>query len=206
MLNTLFGIYLSDKFGAISDRIMWLESVDASGTSELTLTDAINGAALKNNLATYDYVATKYTTYTANGIVLIELKPDSESINQLKTYSLTQKTESPLIPPKLIQVDISLKLTNQTANPDDVTVILDILKIPQGKLPQLVDLVETMLIAPDNIDIQTLAIEKFVIRTNQLLEALITASDGTVPPPLTEEQYRTLVTTPTKKDQVCKRI
>lgn len=199
MLNTLFGIYISDKFGAKSDRIMWLESVDGSGTSELTLTNAINGAALKNDLATYDYIATKYTTYTASGIVQIELKPDAESINQLKTYSLTQKTEAPLIPPKLIQTDISLKLTNQTANPDDVTVILDILKIPQGKLPQIVDLVNSMAIAPDNIDIQTLAIEKYIIRTNQLLEALITASGGTSPP-------TTEFTPEAKSAPSCKRI
>lgn len=203
MLNTIFGIYISNKFGAKSDRIMWIESVDASGTSTLTLTNAIGGDALKKDLATYDYIATKYTTYTINGIVQVELKPDAESLNQLKTYALTQKTESPLIPPKLIQADISLTLTNQTANPDDVVVILDILKIPQTKTPQLIDLVEAMAIAPDHIDIQTLAIEKYLIQTNKLLEALITANNGTLPPPIDSS---TIPTVATKSIQTCKRI
>ncbi len=214
MLNTLFGIYLSDKFGAISGRIQWIESVDASDTSELTLTNAFDGAKLKADLVNYDYIATKYTTWTSNGIVQIELKPDAESINQLKTYSLTQKTESPLIPPKLIQTDISLKLTNQTANPDDVIIILDILKIPQGKIPQLIDMIEIMSIAPDNIDIQTLAIERYLIQanmilvhTNKLLEALIIASGGKVPPPIELPLLLDPINIPTtKKDQACKRI
>ncbi len=199
MLNTLFGIYISDKFGAKSGRIQWVESVDANGTSNLTITEAIDGAKLKADLMSLNYIATKYTVWTTNGIVQIELSPDAESTNQLKTYALTQKTEAPIIPPKLIQTDITLKLTNQEAIPDDVTVILDILKIPQDKIPQLIDMTEAMMIAPDNIDIQTLAIEKYLIRTNQLLEALITANNGIIPSP-TEH------ISPIKQQAVCKRI
>lgn len=170
MLNTLHSIYLADKYNIVSDRILWAETVSANDTSNVDLEDAINGSSLKSDLSTLDYFVTKYTMWTSNGIIQVDIKPDDESNKKLRTYALTQKTEAPFIPIKYVQADITLSLTNNQSISDDIFVVLDIFKIPQTKVAELIDIAKSLVVSPDHIDIQTLGIEKYLIHTNELLK------------------------------------
>lgn len=181
MFNTLIGVFLTDKFKLISDRIVWTESVGASGTSSVTLVNAIDGAAQNASLVNYDFFLTKYTVWTQNGIVQVEFKPDDEALNKVKTYAFTQKTEAPFLPTKLVQAGITINLTNQTAIDDDVFIVVDYFKIPQDKTAEFMELANSIMVAPQNIDIQTLGIEKFLTQTNALLKAILIQQGGTVP-------------------------
>lgn len=181
MFDTLLGLHIAEKFKVRSDRIVWMESVPANDTSKIAISNAINGVKLKNDLGSLDYILTKYAMWTYNGIMQVDIKPDSESVSELITYALTEKTESVFVPPKTALVDIEIELTNNQAIADDVVIVIDILKIPQSQRPLLMDFVEAQAIALENIDIQTLGIEKFLTYTNLLLEELIRVNGGTLP-------------------------
>lgn len=201
MLNTLFGIYISDKYNAKSDIALWSKSIDASGVLDLNLNDAINGAALKSDLASLDYFITNYTMWTQNSIVQVEIKPDNESSHKIKTYALSQRISAPLIPPKYVQTDIAITLTETQGIADEVIIVLDIIKIPQTNTAKLIDLAKSLALSPDNIDIQTLGIQKQLIYTNKLLEALLTSQNVQLPSIPTYEEVGVKAAEP-----VCKRI
>lgn len=181
MLNEIIGMYLSDKYKILTDRITFAQSIDASDTTTFSLTDANNGVKLKADLATNNYFATKYTIWSQNGILDVTIKPDDESINQTKILAFTKQTESPFIPPKYIEADLTLSVTNNQVIEDDLFLIIEILKVPQGKVNELIDIGKVLCTAPDNIDIQTLGIEKYIIYSNELLKALLLANGGELP-------------------------
>lgn len=183
MLNTLYGMYLVDKYSIKSDIILWTKSITANGTLNLTLNDAINGSSLKSDLSSLDYYITNYSMWTQNGIVQVEVMPDNESANKIKTYALTQKLEAPLLPPKYVQTDIALTLTETQGIPDEVTIVFNILKVTHSNASKMIDVVKSLVISPENTDIQTLAIQKQLIYTNKLLEALLISQGVKLPSP-----------------------
>ena len=181
MFDALFGMYIAEEFKVRSDRIVWMETIPANESTEITVVDAINGAKLKGDLDSFDYILTKYALWSYNGIIQVDIRPDSESEHEIVTYALTKKTDSMFVPPKLALVDIQVELTNSQPISDDVAIVIDILKVPQTQRPHMMDFIETQSMALGNIDIQTLGIEKFLTYTNLLLEELVRASGGTVP-------------------------
>ena len=181
MLNELVGMYLADKYSISTDRILFTLSIDANDTSSFTILDATNGTKLKSDLATQNYFITKYSIWSQNGILDVTIKPDNESIDQLKTWAFTKMTEAPIIPPKTILTDLSIEVTNSQTIDDDLFLALEIFKVAQDKIPELLNIGKILCTSLDNIDIQTLGIEKYLIYTNVLLKALITASGGTLP-------------------------
>ena len=181
MLNEIVGLYLADKYNIMTDRILFTETIAANDTTTLSITNATNGAKLKSDLYNLDYFITKYSIWSQNGILDVTIKPDNESTNQLKTQALTQKTEASVIPLKHIRTDLTIEVTNNQAIDDDLFLALEIFKIPQNKVNELIDIGKILCSALDNIDIQTLAIEKYLIYNNELLKALILASGGTIP-------------------------
>lgn len=178
MLNNLIGLYLIDTFDVKSDRIVFSETVGASASVSKTLANALNGAAVTAELNTYDYFLTKYTTWTSKGLMQIEIKPDNESINKIKTLSFTQKIESILQPIKYVQTDITVNLDNQIALENDVYIIIDLFKIPQTNTPKLYDFVDLLVNAIPNIDIQTLGIQKLLSNSNLLLKSILISDGG----------------------------
>ncbi len=200
MINELIGMYLSDKYSILTDRIVFALSIDANKTTSFTLTDATNGLKLKNDLVNLDYFLTKYAIWSQNGILDVSIKPDNEATNQIKTFAFTQKTESPITPAKYVQTDLSIELTNDQDISDDLLLVIDIFKIPSTNVPELINIGKAFCISPDDIDIQTLAIEKYIIYTNELLKALILANGGTVP----EVPSRSIIETP-ESVGVCRR-
>jgi hypothetical protein len=181
MLNEIMGMYLSDKYGITTDRILFTVSVYANDTATYAISDATNGSKLKADLYYLDYFITKYSIWSQNGILDVTIKPDNEAINQLKTQAFTQKTEAQIVPLKHIRTDLTIEVTNSQAIDDDLYLALEIFKIPQDKVSKLVDIGYMLCVSLDNIDIQTLAIEKYVIYSNELLKALILANGGTIP-------------------------
>ncbi len=181
MLNEIVGLYLADKYSIITDRILFTETIAANDTTTLSIADATNGAKLKSDLYNLDYFITKYSIWSQNGIIDVTIKPDDEATNQLKTQALTQKTEASVIPPKHIRTDLTIEATNNQGIDDDLLLALEIFKIPQNRVPDLIDIGKVLCVSLDNIDIQTLAIEKYLIYNNELLKALILAGGGTVP-------------------------
>jgi len=195
MLNNIVGMYLSDKYGITTDQILFTVSITANDSHTFTISEAVNGAKLKSDLSSFDYLATKYSIWSQNGMLDVTIKPDNESVNQLKTVAFTQKTEAPIVPPKQIRTDLAIYVTNSQDIDDDLFLAIEIFRIPQGKVPELMDTGGILFNALDNIDIQTLAIEKYIIYSNELtktiidtnlgiielLKALIIANGGTVP-------------------------
>lgn len=181
MLSTLFGLHIAEKFKARSDRIVFMVSVPAEDSLSITMVDAVDGARLKDELGDLDFVIMKYALWSQSGMVEVDIKPDSEATNEVVTYALTEKTESTVTPPGLVLVDVEIELTNNQSVSDDVYIVFDILKVPQTQRPRMMDYIDAQSVALENIDIQTLGIEKFLTYTNLLLEELIRASGGTVP-------------------------
>lgn len=181
MLNEIVGLYLADKYNIITDRILFTETISANDTSTLSIADATNGAKLKSDLYNLDYFITKYSIWSQNGILDVTIKPDNEATNQLKTQALTLKTEASVLPLKHIRTDLTIEITNNQGIDDDLFLALEIFKIPQNKVNELLDIGKVLCVSLDNIDIQTLAIEKYLIYNNELLKALILASGGTIP-------------------------
>lgn len=181
MLNEVVGMYLADKYSISTDRILFTLSIDANDTSTFTILDSTNGTKLKSDLATQNYFITKYSIWSQNGILDVTIKPDNESINQLKTWAFTKMTEAPIVPPKIILTDVSIEVTNSQPIDDDLFLALEIFKISQDKIPEIMNIGKILCTSLDNIDIQTLAIEKYLIYTNELLKALILAGGGTLP-------------------------
>jgi len=181
MLNTLFGLHIAEKFKARSARIVWMASVPANSTLDITMVDAVDGVKLKGELGDLDFVIMKYALWTQNGMIEVDIKPDNESTSEVVTYALTEKTESIFTPPQLVLVDVDIELTNNQAIPDDVFIVFDILKVPQTQRSLMMDYIDAQAVALENIDIQTLGIEKFLTYTNLLLEELIKAGDGVLP-------------------------
>ncbi len=181
MLEQFMQLQLADKYGIKSDRIVFTESIDGLSTKTIDLSSALNGAALKNNLVSLDYFLTKYAIWSQNGIVEVILKPDNETPRSINTYALTQKVEAPFVPLIHISTDLLVTLTNNLETSDDVYIIIDMWKLPQGNVPAISDLSNSMISAIGNIDIQTLGIEKFLTITNILLQAIVLANKGIMP-------------------------
>ncbi|MDO9354637.1 MAG: hypothetical protein Q7T55_13145 [Solirubrobacteraceae bacterium] len=181
MLNEIVGLYLADKYNITTDRILFTETIAANDTTTFSMTNAANGAKLKSDLYNLDYFITKYSIWSQNGILDVTIKPDDESVNQLKTQALTQKTEASVIPLKHIRTDLTIKVTNNQAIDDDLFLALEIFKIPQDKVHDITITGQMLCTSLDYIDIQTLAIEKYLIYTNELLKALIITGGGTLP-------------------------
>ena len=205
MLNELVGMYISNKYNILTDRILFTLSIDANDTSSFTLTDATNGLKLKNDLISFDYLLTKYTIWSQNGILDVAIKPDNESTNQLKTFAFTQKTEAQIIPAKYMQVDLAIEVTNSQEIEDDLFLAIEIFKVPQGKVQDLINTGKILCTALDNIDIQTLAIEKYLIYTNELLKALILANNGEIPGVPIEAGILPTAREPAPITKVCRR-
>ncbi len=207
MLNEVVGMYLADKYNISTDRILFTLSIDANDTSTFTILDATNGLKLKSDLATQNYFITKYSIWSQNGILEVTIKPDNESIDQLKTWAFTKMTESPIVPSKLILTDLSIEVTNSQPIDDDLFLALEIFKIAQDKAQELINIGKVLCTSPDNIDIQTLGIEKYLIYTNELLKALILAGGGTLPGDIS--QYITETPVPPRsapeKARACRR-
>jgi len=208
MLNEVIGMYLADKYNITTDRIVFTLSIDANDTSTFTILDATNGVKLKSDLTSLNYLITQYSIWSQNGILDVTIKPDNEAANQLKTWSFTKLTEANLIPPKLILTDITIEVTNSQAIEDDLFLTLEVFKIAQEKVPEIIDIGRVLCTALDNIDVQTLAIEKYLIYTNVLLKALIAASGGE--PPGDIGQYITdipkMPRSETEKTKACRRL
>ena len=207
MLNTVIGMYLADKYNISTDRILFTLSIDANDTSTFTILNATNGTKLKADLATQNYFITKYSIWSQNGILDVTIKPDNESSDQLKTWAFTKMTEAPIVPPKILLTDLSIEVTNSQPIDDDLFLALEIFKIAQDKIPELINIGKVLCTSPDNIDIQTLGIEKYLIYTNELLKALILASGGNLPADIS--QYVSEKPQPPRsapvKTQVCRR-
>ncbi len=181
MLNEIVGMHLADKYNIVTDRILFTETIYANDTSTLSIADAVNGAKLKADLYNLDYFITKYSVWSQNGILDVTIKPDNESTNQLKTQAFTQKTDASVLPLKHIRTDLVIEVINDQEIDDDLYLALEIFKIPQENVYKIIDIGMVLCTAFDHIDIQTLAIEKYLIYTNELLKALIIANNGTLP-------------------------
>ena len=205
MLNEIIGMYLSDKYSITTDRILFTETIAANDTTTFSIISAMNGAKLKSDLYNLDYFITKYSIWSQNGILDVTIKPDNEATNQLKTQAFTQKTEASVIPLKHIRTDLTIEVTNNQAIDDDLFLALEIFKIPQNKVNELIDIGKVLCISLDNIDIQTLAIEKYIIYSNELLKALILAGGGTIPEIPTELGVLTLSRESVPVTKVCRR-
>ncbi len=200
-------MYLVDKYSIRTDRILFALSIVSGGSSSFTINDATNGAKLKTDLTSYNYLITKYTIWSQNGILDVTIKPDNEALDQIKTLAFTKAIEAPVIPSKLILTDLIVDVTNNQSIDDDLVLSLDIYKVPQDKMSDLIDIGKVISTSLDNIDIQTLGIEKYLIYTNELLKALIVASGGKLPGDITQyvnESPADLRYSP-EKTKVCRR-
>lgn len=207
MLNEIVGLYLADKYNIMTDRILFTETISANDTSTFSIVDATNGAKLKADLYSLDYFITKYSIWSQNGILDVTIKPDDESTNQLKTQAFTQKTDASVLPLKHIRTDLTIEVTNNQGIDDDLFLALEIFKIPQNKVNELIDIGKILCTSLDNIDIQTFAIERYLIYTNKLLKALILANDGEIPDTPTSADALTTVKelAPAPFTQKCRR-
>lgn len=207
MINEIIGMYLADKYNITTDRILFTLSIVANNSSTFTILDATNGSKLKSDLASLNYLITKYSIWSQNGILDVTIKPDNEATNQLKTWAFTKLTEAQLIPPKMILTDLTIEVTNSQEIEDDLFLALEIFKVSQDKIPEIIDIGRVLTTAPDNIDIQTLAIEKYLIYTNELLKALILSSGGTLPPDISQfvSDIPKLPRSDPVKSKVCRR-
>lgn len=193
MINTLFGWYVGTKLKGKFITIQFEESLVADDADTLSLSDAIDGADLKNALDTDNFILFDVLSYADPGFVTMKVLPDNDPNKKFRIEATKNPTRIPIMPPKMAEVDLVLDYTNES-QPNDIYISFTAMRIPEDKLDDFTILSELIPTTLSDIDLQTLGIWKE-------LQNLVALQQGKAAP---------WVTTPTveakaDKKEFCKR-
>lgn len=181
MLNTLLGWHLFKQTNANFDTIVFEVSVGAGSSAtpksvKRTLSDSINGSNNVSRLIGGDnFFVTGIYSICEPGKVSIDILPDNNTSNKISILAFKPKS-IPMSIPKLLETGVSIDFFNSEAQSNDVTIVLEGFWIPEPQTAIFTDLAGTLFRTLNNIDNQTLQINRILIPmsrkidiTNQLL-------------------------------------
>lgn len=159
MIDTLFGWYIQEQLKGKFITITFEESLVADDAATLSLGDAEDGVALQNALDTDNFILFDAFSYADPGFVKALVLPDNDPIKKFRLEATKNPTRVPIMPPKLVEVDLVIDYTNES-QPNDLYISFTAMRIPEDKMDDLTLLSEVMPVGLQNIDIQTLGILK----------------------------------------------
>jgi len=101
------GWYVKEYLGGKFINVVFRHTLSPSTSGSLTLTNAVNGATIKNALGTQDLVLFDVFAY-ATSITAVEVLPDADQTERFTVDALPTGTRVPIMPPKLVEVDFRI--------------------------------------------------------------------------------------------------
>jgi len=120
MLNTLFGWYVNQYLNGKNINLVWRKTLIANATGSYSLTDAVNGAAIKGKLTSDDLLLLGCTSYSSASVVSIDIVPDNDGVRRFTVDALKNGSRIPFIPPMLAEDEVVLEYTNDAVANDFV--------------------------------------------------------------------------------------
>lgn len=157
MINTLFGWHVAQKFKAKFITVTFEESLTAGDSDTISLTDAVDGTALKAMLETDNFILLDVFSYADPGFVQIEVLPDNDSTKKFRIEATKNPGRVPIMPPKMAEVDLVLDYTNED-QPNDLYISFSAMRINQDKMPEFTLLAELLPESIERMDIELLSI------------------------------------------------
>lgn len=148
MMDILTGWHVAEKFKAKFITITFEQSLTAGESDTIPLTDAVDGATLKQILETDNFILFDVFSYADPGFVQVSVLPDSDSTKKFRIEATKNPARVPLMPPKMAEVDLVLDYTNED-QPNDLYISFSAMRINQDKLPEFTLLSELI---PESIE------------------------------------------------------
>ncbi len=139
MLNLLYGWYANQYLGARHINVVWRENLLANAAGTFSLTDAVDGTNIKNDLVIDDLLIYEVVSYASSGPVAIDIRPDDNGAEKFTVDAVQTFTRVPVVPPKLAESDIVLDYVND-AVVNDFVMNLSALEISRTNLIKLTEL------------------------------------------------------------------
>lgn len=178
MIDILTGWHIAEKFKAKFITVTFEQSLTAGGSDTIPLTDAVDGAALKQILETDNFILFDVFSYADPGFVQVEVLPDNDSTKKFRVEATKNPARVPLMPPKMAEVDLVLDYTNED-QPNDLYISFSAMRINQDKLPEFTLLSELIPESIERMDTELLNIR--MILDNLLAIELAANPDVVVP-------------------------
>ena len=178
MIDILTGWHIAEKFKAKFITVTFEQSLTASGSDTIPLTDAVDGAVLKQILETDNFILFDVFSYADPGFVQVEVLPDNDSTKKFRVEATKNPARVPLMPPKMAEVDLVLDYTNED-QPNDLYISFSAMRINQDKLPEFTLLSELIPESIERMDTELLNIR--MILDNLLAIELAANPDAIVP-------------------------
>lgn len=180
MIDTLFGWYIQENLKGKFITVTFEESLAASDAGTLSIGDAEDGAALLNNLDSDNFILLDVFSYADPGFVKVLVLPDNDPLKKFRCEATKNPTRVPIMPPKLVEVDLVIDYTNES-QPNDLYISFTAMRIPEDKMDDFTLLSETIPESLQHIDIQTLGILKELQNANALQQQKPTVWDVKIP-------------------------
>lgn len=174
MIDTLFGWYISEQLKGKFITVTYEESIVADDSATLSVADAVDGESLSKYLETDNFILFDVLAYADPGFVKVNAIPDNDTLKQFRLEATKNPVRVPIMPPKMVEVDLILDYTNES-QPNDLYISFAAMRIPEDKMDDFTMLSELIPTSIHNIDIQTLQI-------GQLLQNQMATDAGTAPP------------------------
>jgi len=180
MLDALLGWSLNQQLGVEFGNIRFKETILASDTSSISLTDEVDASILnsKTAMTAKDFLIIGVYSYVTPGNVTCRVLPDNETIRQFY-LNAEEPRHTPIQPPRLCQVDLVVDLTNNDAVPNTVYLDFSVAWFSQNKLSDVTDVANLFTDALVNIDEQTYTSTLLLIDIRDLLGQLVILQGGT---------------------------
>ena len=139
MLNLLYGWYANQYLGARHINTVWRESLIANASGTFSLTDAVDGAAIKADLVVDDLLVYEVFTYADSTTCAIDFRPDDNGAEKFTVDATQTPTRVPITPPKLVEADLVLDYVNDAAA-NNIIVNVSALEISRSNLVKLTEM------------------------------------------------------------------
>ncbi len=159
MIDKLMGWYVQEQLKGKFITVTFEESLVADDAATLSIGDAQDGAALQDALDTDNFILFDVFSYADPGFVKALVLPDNDPVKKFRIEATKYPTRIPIMPSKLIEVDLVIDYTNES-QPNDLYISFTAMRIPEDKMDEFTLLSEVMPVGLQNIDNQTLGILK----------------------------------------------
>lgn len=169
MLDQIFAWHIHEELGGRFITIPYKKTIAASDTGSYTLADAEDGATFVDWLTADNFILWDVFAYAEPGYVDFDIRADDEAGKKFQLIAAKTPTRLPLLPPKLVEVDLIINYTNE-AQLNNVYLSFSGMRISESHYAEFVDLATRLPGTLFNIDLQTLNIQKLLANL-QAMEA-----------------------------------
>ena len=138
MLSTLFAMHIGEEYGCEFINIPFKKATVAATTYTMDLEDAEAKDTYEyyTKLQSYDFIMQDVYVYAPDSQVRIDVLPDNDTSKRFMLYAYEPKV-FPILPTKMIQVDLVLDIKNESATDTDVYISFFGFYVPQQNTADL---------------------------------------------------------------------